>query len=167
MSGNALMANVAPPDVVRIGVISDTHGLVRPEVADLLQGVDRIIHAGDIDQPNVLSLLGKIAPVLAVRGNNDRGDWALALPLTEWIAIGSHAVFALHDLSSLDIDPAAAGIAVVISGHSHRPLINEHEGVLYMNPGSAGPRRFNLPISLAILELHDGHLKARLEYIPI
>ncbi len=134
-----------------IGVISDTHGLLRPEARDALRGCDRILHAGDVGSPEVLEALAEIAPVTAVRGNNDRGAWAQALPTTEVAEVGSVCVYLLHDLAELELDPAAAGFAAVVTGHSHRPSAELREGVLYLNPGSAGPRRFKLPVALARL----------------
>jgi putative phosphoesterase len=136
-----------------VGVISDTHGLVRPEALAALKGSELIIHAGDVGGPEVLGELGRLAPVVAVRGNNDRGAWAEALPLYEAVEINTAFVYVLHDLKELDIAPAAAGFRVVVSGHSHKPLAEERRGVLYLNPGSAGPRRFKLPITLARLDL--------------
>jgi hypothetical protein len=134
-----------------IGVISDTHGLVRPEVFDILKGVDLIIHAGDIGRPEVLHDLETIAPVKAVRGNNDRDSWADHIPHDLVIEYGSHFFYVLHELDLLDLDPATAEFSAVIYGHSHRPLAETKNGVLYLNPGSAGPRRFSLPIALAKL----------------
>jgi putative phosphoesterase len=141
-----------------IGVISDTHGLLRPEACDALQGVSRIIHAGDIDNSAVLDELERIAPVVAVRGNCDTGAWADRLPETQTVDLDGTLLYVVHDLHDLDLDPAAAGIRAVISGHSHRPSIHHVQGVLYLNPGSAGPRRFKLPISLARLTLAQGEL---------
>ena len=138
-----------------VGVISDTHGLVRPEALEALQGSELIVHAGDVGAPGVLEELGRVAPVVAVRGNNDRGAWAERLPLYDAVEVGGAFVYVLHDLKELDIAPAAAGFRVVVSGHSHKPLVEERRGVLYLNPGSAGPRRFKLPVTLARLKL-DG-----------
>ena len=138
---------------MRIGIISDTHGLLRPEAVERLAGVDHIIHAGDIGQPEVISGLRKIAPVTAVRGNVDKGEWAAGYPQTELVKLGGRFFYVLHNLAELDLDPAAAGIDVVVSGHSHRPRIETIDGVVYLNPGSAGPRRFSLPIALATLDL--------------
>jgi uncharacterized protein len=139
--------------VLRIGVISDTHGLLRPEAEQRLAGVDHIIHAGDIGRPEVIGRLREIAPVIAIRGNVDKGRWAQLHPETETVRLGDHAIHILHDIHDLQFDPASRGISVVISGHSHEPLIETRGGVLYLNPGSAGPRRFNLPITLATLDL--------------
>jgi putative phosphoesterase len=137
-----------------VGVISDTHGLVRSEAAEALKGSELIIHAGDVGGPEVLEELGRIAPVVAVRGNNDRGAWAEALAEFEAVEVNKTFVYVLHDLKELDIAPAAAGFRVVVSGHSHSPLIEERRGVLYLNPGSAGPRRFKLPVTVARLKVN-------------
>jgi putative phosphoesterase len=150
------------PRVHTVGVISDTHGLLRPEAVAALQGVERIVHAGDIGSPDVLTALERIAPVAAVRGNNDRERWAAAIPETEVVQIGGVALYVLHDLHALDLDPRAAGFAAVIAGHSHRPRLQERDGVLYLNPGSAGPRRFTLPISLARLTVAGPRVRAEL-----
>ncbi|MES2561726.1 MAG: metallophosphoesterase family protein [Pseudomonadota bacterium] len=132
-------------------MISDTHGLLRDAALTMLEGCELIIHAGDVGSPAVLEGLQRIAPVIAVRGNNDHHDWARALPVTEIIELGAHYIYLLHDLNELDVDPVAAGFAAVISGHSHRPCAQMRDSVLYLNPGSAGPRRFKLPVSLARL----------------
>jgi putative phosphoesterase len=137
-----------------IGVISDTHGLLRPEAVAALQGVSQIWHAGDIGTPEVLTQLSAIAPVTAVRGNNDRAPWAREIPETAVIELAGRLIYLLHDLSELDLDPSAAGISLVIHGHTHRPSWLEKHDVSYLNPGSAGPRRFSLPITLA--KLHVG-----------
>jgi putative phosphoesterase len=134
-----------------IGVISDTHGLLRPQAVKALRGVELIIHAGDLGGPEVLAALERLAPVQAVRGNVDRGEWAQALPLTRVVEVGGLKLYVLHELFALDLDPAAAGLAGVIFGHSHRPHQERRDGVFYLNPGSAGPRRFTLPVTLAIL----------------
>ena len=147
---------------MRIGVISDTHGLLRPEALALLQGCERIIHAGDIGKPEVLDALREIAPLEVIRGNVDSDDWAAAIPERLDMRLGGLRIYVLHDLKTLDLDPAAAGIDVVIAGHSHQPLIEQREGVLYLNPGSAGRRRFKLPISLALLDIEDGQPRAQL-----
>ena len=152
---------------IRIGLISDTHGLLRPEARLALSGVEKIIHAGDICDPKVLDDLAQIAPVVAVRGNNDKGSWAEALPERETLQIGGVGVHVLHDLQELDIDPAAAGIKVVVTGHSHRPMVKMERGVLYVNPGSAGPRRFTLPISVGFLEIVEGRPKARVQTLEV
>lgn len=138
-----------------IGVISDTHGLLRPEAVAALAGVDQILHAGDVGTPDILARLKAIAPTTAVRGNVDHGVWATALPLTDVVRLGSLDVYMLHDLATLDVDPVAGGFAAVISGHSHQPKAEWKRGVFYLNPGSAGPRRFSLPVTLSILRV-DG-----------
>lgn len=150
-----------------IGVISDTHGLVRPEVAAAFDGADLILHAGDVGHEDVLQQLGRIAPVVAVRGNVDRREGAASLPLRRTVQVGRHSVHVLHRLVDLDLDPAAAGIAAVVSGHSHAPSIEWLEGILLLNPGSAGPRRFRLPASVALLETDGDKLEPRLvELVP-
>jgi hypothetical protein len=150
-----------------VGVISDTHGLVRPEALARLRGVELIVHAGDVGHPDVLRALGAIAPVVAVRGNNDRGPWARKLHETERIELGGGRLYVLHDLAALAIDPVAEGIDVVIAGHSHRPSITRRDGVTFLNPGSAGPRRFSLPIALARLSVGQGQVRARIvELLP-
>jgi putative phosphoesterase len=144
-----------------IGLISDTHGLLRPQAKLALAGVDRIIHAGDIGTRAVLEELRALAPVDAVRGNNDRGSaWARSTPATLRIELARSRVFVLHDVKELDFDPAQEGIDVVIAGHSHRPVIATRGGVLYVNPGSAGPRRFNLPVTIGFLKLGETRARA-------
>lgn len=138
---------------LKTGVISDTHGLLRPEAERCLAGVSHIIHAGDIGSPEILDRLGRIAPVTAIRGNIDTGDWAMRLPDIETLRLGGRGLYILHDLKQLTINPKELGIDVVISGHSHRVAIETVDGVLYLNPGSAGRRRFKLPITLATLDL--------------
>jgi putative phosphoesterase len=145
-----------------IGVISDTHGLVRPSALEALAGARRILHAGDIGGPEVLRALESVAPVTAVRGNTDVEPWSRALPAREWIALDGVDGYMLHDRATLDLDPKAAGLAVVISGHSHRPEVLERNGVLYLNPGSAGPRRFQLPVTVARLYLQAGRVRAEI-----
>lgn len=150
------------PAELRIGLIADTHGLLRPQALDFLQGCDRILHAGDIGGAELLQQLAAIAPLVAVRGNNDKGDWARALPATELLQLGGAWIYLLHDLAELDLDPAAAGVQVVVSGHTHQPRVHEAGGVLYVNPGSAGPRRFKLPVSVGELRIVEGRVEARL-----
>ncbi len=150
-----------------VGVISDTHGLVRPEAVAALAGSELIIHAGDVGGPEVLEELGRVAPVVAVRGNNDRGAWAEDLPDFEAVEIDGAFVYVLHDLKELDIAPAAAGFRVVVSGHSHKPLVEERRGVLYLNPGSAGPRRFKLPVTVARLKLDGGGASAEIVRLDV
>jgi uncharacterized protein len=149
-------------DAYVLGIISDTHGLIRPEAIKALDGVKMIIHAGDIGTPEVLEALQAIAPVVAVRGNNDKGEWAHALPETEVVEVGSAVLYVLHDVKTLDLDPAAAGFHAVVSGHSHQPAITTRQGILYVNPGSSGPRRFTLPISVARLIVRGDTLDAHL-----
>jgi putative phosphoesterase len=155
------------PRVHTVGVISDTHGLLRPEAVAALAGVERIVHAGDIGSPDVLTQLRRVAPIVAVRGNNDRDAWAADIPETEVVEIGGVSLYLLHDLHELDLDPRAAGFAAVIAGHSHQPRMDERDGVLYLNPGSAGPRRFKLPISLARLTVTGARVQARLVTLEI
>jgi putative phosphoesterase len=145
---------------MRIGLISDTHGLVRPEALQALAGVDRIIHAGDVGGAAVIEALRRIAPVEVVRGNNDRDAWGQQL--APWLALEFDGVgiHVLHDLNEMDVDPVAAGFRVVIAGHSHKPLVTERDGVLFVNPGSAGPRRFSLPVTLGYLDIEAGAARA-------
>jgi putative phosphoesterase len=147
---------------IRVGLISDTHDLLRPQAIDFLRGSDFIIHAGDICDPMVIEELARIAPVTVVRGNNDRGTWANALPETELVKIGGIFIYVIHDLAQLDIDPNGAGVRAVVSGHSHKPVIEHRDGVIFVNPGSAGPRRFKLPISVAELVIAGGSVSARI-----
>lgn len=133
--------------MVRVGVISDTHGLLRPEALQFLRGCDQIVHAGDIGDPQILEALGTLAPLSAVRGNNDTAPWAAVIPQVQTLRIEAVAVYVIHDLALIDIDPAKVGVRVVISGHSHRPSVREVGDVLYLNPGSAGRRRFKLPVA--------------------
>jgi putative phosphoesterase len=150
-----------------VGVISDTHGLVRPEAVGALAGSGLIIHAGDVGGPEVLEELGRIAPVVAVRGNNDRGAWAEALAEYEAVEVNDSFVYVLHDLKELDIAPAGAGFRVVVSGHSHKPLVEVKRGVLYLNPGSAGPRRFKLPVTVARLNLSGAEADAEIIQLDV
>ncbi|UPJ46514.1 metallophosphoesterase family protein [Bradyrhizobium sp. 200] len=145
--------------VLRIGIVSDTHGLLRPEAEQGLAGVAHIIHAGDIGRADVLVRLRRIAPVTAIRGNIDTADWAKHYPDTRAVQLGERSFYVLHDLQALQIDPAVCGIDVVVSGHSHRPRIQTIDDVLYLNPGSAGPRRFKLPVTLATLEITSSGLR--------
>ncbi len=146
----------------RVGLISDTHGLLRPQAVAFLRGSDFIVHAGDIGNADVLKALNALAPVTAVRGNNDKAPWAEKIAETEVLQIGEVSIYVLHNLAELDLNPVAAGFQVVVSGHSHRPSIEEREGVLYVNPGSSGPRRFSLPIAVAELEVAGQSVKAKL-----
>src|SRR3954453_20252793 len=153
--------------MTRIGIISDTHGLLRPEAMNQLAGTDHIIHAGDIGGPEVIEGLQSIAPTTAVKGNIDLGEWAKDYPDTKLVVLGGRAFYVLHSLREIRLDPAGSGFDVVISGHSHRPKIETKNGVLYLNPGSAGPRRFKLPIALAIVALTDRAVLPRiLEIAP-
>jgi len=147
---------------LRVGLISDTHGVLRPEARAFLLGCDYIVHGGDIGAADILDELTVIAPLIAVRGNNDNEPWAVRLPVTELIRVGNVFVYVIHDLAELDIDPVAAGIRVIVSGHSHQPKVEERDGVLYVNPGSAGPRRFKLPISVGEIMVSGSAVTARL-----
>jgi uncharacterized protein len=147
---------------MRIGLISDTHGLLRPEALQALAGVAEIIHAGDIGGPELLEALGSIAPVRAVRGNNDRGPWARRLPLRLDVQVGGANIHVLHDIKELDLSPAARRVDVIVSGHSHKPGIVQQDGTLLVNPGSAGPRRFRLPVTIAYLTIADGAARAEI-----
>src|SRR2546421_3315894 len=151
----------------RIGVISDTHGLLRPEALRALRGVDLIVHGGDVGSAAVLDALRAVARVVAVRGNNDRGPWARALSEAETVDVAGLRLHVLHDVTTLAIDPAVMDVGVVIAGHSHRPSITRRNGVTFLNPGSAGPRRFTLPIALARLSVGQGQVRARIvELLP-
>jgi putative phosphoesterase len=154
-------------DPIVVGVVADTHGLLRPAALAALRGVALIIHAGDVGRPDLLAQLEEVAPVAAVRGNVDRGPWARDLPETRVVEAGGSLVYVLHDLSRLDLDPAAAGFAAVVSGHSHQPGAAWRQSVLYLNPGSIGPRRFNLPVSLARLRLGTGAPAPELIELPV
>jgi putative phosphoesterase len=139
--------------VLRIGVVSDTHGLLRPQIERCLAGVAHIVHAGDIGSPLIIAGLRRIAPVIAIRGNVDTGQWAEHYPETQTVTLGGRCIYVLHDVKTLQFDPVSCGVDIVICGHSHRSRIETIRGVLYLNPGSAGPRRFNLPITVATLDL--------------
>jgi len=152
---------------MRVGLISDTHGLLRPQAFDYLRGSAHIIHAGDIVDPATLERLATLAPLTAVRGNNDGGPWARALPEAVTLTLGGVAIHIIHDLKELAIDPVAAGVRVVISGHSHKPACSEKDGVLYVNPGAAGRRRFTLPVSVGELLIEDGQVAARLATLDV
>ena len=149
-------------DTLRIGLISDTHGLVRDEALSALEGCRHIIHAGDIDTPEVLVKLRKLAPVTVVRGNNDRGAWAESIPAFEVVEFGAVSIYVRHDESELDIDPVAARFRVMVFGHSHKPVVESRDGVLFVNPGSAGPRRFKLPIAVGELLISGDRVDARI-----
>ncbi len=149
-------------DGTQIGIISDTHGLLRPQAIAALQGVDLILHAGDIGKLDVLTQLENIAPVTAVRGNNDREAWAEAIPEQQTLQVGAVSIHLLHIAKELTLEPKTAGVQVVVSGHSHQPLIEEQQGILFINPGSAGPRRFHLPVSIAYLQVAGTDLQAKI-----
>ncbi|MBN8885339.1 MAG: metallophosphoesterase family protein [Rudaea sp.] len=148
--------------MLRIGLISDTHGLLRPEALAFLRGSDHIVHAGDIGNQDILQKLSAIAPVTAVRGNNDKDEWARTIPETQLVKFGKTFVYVLHDLAELDIEPKAAGVDIVVSGHSHRPIVEKRDGVLFVNPGSAGPRRFKLPIAVGELVIANESIAPRI-----
>ena len=152
----------------RIGVISDTHGLLRPEVPQAIAGVDHILHLGDVGDPSILDTLGSIAAVTAIRGNVDTRGVCSALPVTEVVTLAGKDFYLLHDVKELDLDPAAAGFAAVLYGHSHKPEIRQVKGVLFFNPGSCGPRRFQLPISCGEILIHEnGQLEAKILELPV
>ena len=151
----------------RVGLISDTHGLLRPEAVTFLRGSDHIIHAGDIGDATVLRQLNVLAPVTAVRGNNDGGSWAEAIPASQVLQVDNVFMYVLHDLAELDLDPGAAGFQVVVSGHSHQPLVETRDGVLYVNPGSSGPRRFKLPVAVAELDIAGHSVRARVVELAV
>jgi putative phosphoesterase len=152
---------------ITLGVISDTHGLLRPEAVKALRGSDRILHAGDVGAPEILEALAQIAPVTAIRGNVDAGAWARSLPETEVVEASGISLYMLHDLGQLDLKPGATGFRVVVYGHSHQPKMEEKNGVLYFNPGSAGPRRFDLPVSVGRLTIAAGKVRAELMELEI
>jgi putative phosphoesterase len=153
--------------MTRVGLISDTHGLLRPEAVAFLRGSDVIVHAGDIGDANVLGELNAVAPVTAVRGNNDTGAWAKAVAETQVLQVDDVSIYVIHDLAELDVDPVAAGFQVVVSGHSHKPAVQTRNGVLYVNPGSAGPRRFKLPIAAAELSIQGRSVTANMVELDI
>ncbi|HLY98959.1 MAG TPA: metallophosphoesterase family protein [Candidatus Angelobacter sp.] len=152
---------------MRIGVISDTHGLLRPEACQALQGAEHILHAGDIGSPDIIHALRKIAPVTAIRGNVDREPWAKVFPETEVVELAGLQIYMLHDANRIDLHPQAAGFAAVISGHSHQPMQEIKNGVLWFNPGSAGPKRFNLPVSIGALTIENGNITGKILMLPI
>ena len=150
-----------------VGVISDTHGLLRPQALDALRGCDLIIHAGDVGRPEILDPLRALAPTFVVRGNVDHGDWATALPMTARVDAGGRVIHVLHDIAQLDLDPPAAGVAAVVFGHSHRPSIETRDGVLYLNPGSAGPRRFDLPVAVARVRVTGREMRPEIVQLSV
>ena len=151
----------------RIGLISDTHNLVRPEALDYLAGCDAIVHAGDICNQTVLDALARIAPLTVVRGNNDTGDWATAIPLQATLDVQQVQIFVVHDIADVPRNLHEEGVRVVVTGHSHKPLIAERDGVLFVNPGSAGPRRFKLPISVGMLTIDGAQVEATLHALTV
>jgi hypothetical protein len=151
----------------RIGLISDTHGLLRPEAVAFLRGSDFIVHAGDIGHAAVLEELESIAPVTAVRGNNDKGPWAETVREVEVLQVDQVFIYVVHNIAELALDPVAAGLQVVVSGHSHKPSVKERLGVLYVNPGSSGPRRFKLPVALAELMVNGNSVRARVVELDV
>ena len=152
---------------LRVGVISDTHGLLRPEALVALAGVDHIIHAGDVGRPGIVEALGRIAVVTAIRGNVDTGDWARAYPEETTVELAGRCILVLHDRNELRIDPQATGVEAVVSGHSHKAGIERDGGVLYLNPGAAGPRRFRLPATVALMEIGEGSIKAEIAHLAV
>jgi putative phosphoesterase len=146
----------------RVGLISDTHGLMRPEALDALRDSDLIIHCGDVGDSAVLEALRTLAPIHAIRGNNDKGAWACSLPTCDVVEFGSHAIYVLHNLADLDLDPATAGFTTVVAGHSHKPVVEKRGKTLFVNPGSAGPRRFTLPVTVATLALRGSRCEAKI-----
>jgi putative phosphoesterase len=161
------MATPASPVTTTIGVVSDTHGLLRPQALARLRGVDRIVHAGDIGDPEILRALAALAPVTAVRGNNDRGLWARAIPETAVLEVGRVRLYVLHDVKTLDVDPRRAALDAVIAGHSHRPSLVERDGVLFLNPGSIGPRRFTLPVAMAVLTVRGARVRGEIVRLDV
>lgn len=151
----------------RVGLISDTHGLLRPEAVTFLRGSDRIVHAGDIGGAHILTELNALAPVTVVRGNIDKGPWAGAIAHTEVLQVDDVFIYVIHDIAELDLDPVAAGFRVVVFGHSHQPSVRERDGVLYVNPGSSGPRRFKLPVTVAELEVDGRSVQAKLVELKV
>jgi putative phosphoesterase len=152
---------------VLIGVISDTHGLLRPQVGQRLAGVAHIVHAGDIGSPKIIAGLERIAPVIAIRGNVDTGSWAEHYPETRMVTLGGRCIYVLHDIKTLQLDPVSRGVDVVVCGHSHRPRIETVDGVLYLNPGSAGPRRFNLPVTVATLDVTASGVEPLIHHLDL
>ena len=147
--------------MTRVGVISDTHGLLRPEVVEALRGVDHILHAGDVGDPAILDALRELAPVAAIRGNIDTSGACAELPATEFVTVAGTNFYLVHNIADLDLEPKAAGVHVVIYGHSHKNAVEWRREVLYFNPGAAGPRRFSLPVTVGVVELRDGRIKPK------
>jgi uncharacterized protein len=156
-----------PRREILVGVISDTHGLLRPEAIGALRDSDMIIHAGDVGKPEIIDELRGLAPTFVVRGNIDKGDWAAGLSMTELVDVGERKFLVLHQVSQLELDPVAAGIAAVVFGHSHMPLVETREGVLFLNPGSAGPHRFKLPVTVARAHVSGRRIRAEIVELPV
>jgi uncharacterized protein len=156
-----------PAREIIVGIISDTHGLLRREAVAALRSSDMIIHAGDVGNPDVIKALAAIAPTHVVRGNIDTGSWAARLPMTERVDVGERRFYVLHQISQLELDPADAGFAVVVFGHSHQPLIETRAGVLFLNPGSAGPRRFKLPVTVARVGVAGPHMRPEIVELQV
>jgi putative phosphoesterase len=154
--------HAGPQNALRVGVISDTHGLLRPQAIAFLRGCDHILHGGDIGSAQILEQLAALAPVTAVRGNNDTQAWAAPLPDTQLLQLAGARCYVIHDLKGLRIDPGAEAVQVIVSGHSHQPSLSERAGVIYLNPGSAGPRRFRLPVSVAEIRIEGASITPRL-----
>ncbi len=152
---------------ILVGIISDTHGLLRPQAVDALRGVEMILHAGDVGKPEVLDGLRRLAPTFPVRGNVDHGDWVARLPISEIVEVGDHSFYMLHNIDDLDLDPQTAGFAAVIFRHSHQPSIERRDGVLFLNPGSAGPRRFKLPVSIARVRVVGRELEPQIVTLTV
>jgi putative phosphoesterase len=159
--------HAGPEKTLRIGVISDTHGLLRPEATAFLRGCDHILHGGDIGGAQILEQLAALAPVTAVRGNNDTQAWAASLPETRLLELGGVRFYVIHDLGELSIDPSAAAVQIIVCGHSHQPSLRERAGVIYLNPGSAGPRRFRLPVSVAEIRIDGASIAPRLVQLQL
>lgn len=167
MDSRAGFATAKQPTMARIGIISDTHGLLRPEAAAFLRGSDYVVHGGDIGDADILKTLASLAPVTAVRGNNDKGPWAEAVAHTEVLRVEGVWIYVIHNIAELDLDPGASGFHVVVSGHSHKPSVEDRDGVLYVNPGSAGPRRFKLPVAVAELAVRGSSVRARIVELKV
>ncbi len=164
-SSSPFRSSIWGRNLAAIGLISDTHGVLREEALEALKGSDLILHAGDVGKPEILHALKALAPVVIVRGNIDKGSWASALPSTAVAEVGPAIIYMLHNIEELDLDPAAAGFHIVVSGHSHKPSHTKRSGVLYLNPGSAGPRRFQLPVTVARLDL--GRTPWKVDFIDL
>jgi putative phosphoesterase len=159
--------HAGPQNSLRVGVISDTHGLLRPQATAFLRGCDHILHGGDIGSAQILEQLASLAPVTAVRGNNDTHAWAASLPDTQLVELAGVRLYVIHDLNELRIDPGATAVQVVVSGHSHQPSLSERAGVIYLNPGSAGPRRFRLPVSIAEIRIEGAGVTPQLVQLQV